>query len=331
VSFADEDYWKAIILYGLNQSTYKIALGKTLVTFSKVNKDKVTWEELSKEFLTQYRDRLKNKMPQQLTPGRRTVMETISLKLDTNAISFNDAVKEVGENAFGDVLPRFHNLLNIPDTKDLFFEFNDKESLTIKDSAFRIFENSIDEIEDELDSRWSLIEAACSIKVDNYELGNEILKTYIEKGEERKNITGNIPFLQGYQSNTCFYCAEHLPRDDIHVDHVIPWSVIHHNEIWNLVLSHSFCNESKSDNLVGSHFINKLILRNENIMGSSFPWKSKLIDQIGDTPKKRKQCVLKQYEDAKKILGNRFWGGVESYNPTVDPFYKKLITKMNNS
>ena len=29
--FENVDYWKAIILYGLNQATYKIALGKTLL------------------------------------------------------------------------------------------------------------------------------------------------------------------------------------------------------------------------------------------------------------------------------------------------------------
>ena len=29
--FEDVDYWKGIVLYGLNQATYKIALGKTIL------------------------------------------------------------------------------------------------------------------------------------------------------------------------------------------------------------------------------------------------------------------------------------------------------------
>lgn len=29
--FTGKDYWKALVLYGLNQATYKIALGKTLL------------------------------------------------------------------------------------------------------------------------------------------------------------------------------------------------------------------------------------------------------------------------------------------------------------
>ena len=35
--FNDDDYWRSIILYGLNQATYKIALGKTLVSLSEKN------------------------------------------------------------------------------------------------------------------------------------------------------------------------------------------------------------------------------------------------------------------------------------------------------
>jgi hypothetical protein len=32
--FTDQDHWKALILYGLSQATYKIALGKTLLSLS---------------------------------------------------------------------------------------------------------------------------------------------------------------------------------------------------------------------------------------------------------------------------------------------------------
>jgi len=35
VKFGNVDYWKAIILYGLNVATYKIALGKTLLELAK--------------------------------------------------------------------------------------------------------------------------------------------------------------------------------------------------------------------------------------------------------------------------------------------------------
>ena len=62
--FSIEDYWRAVILYGLNVATYKIALAKCLHTFVLENKEKVTMRELAAEFFKQYRIRLEDGMPQ---------------------------------------------------------------------------------------------------------------------------------------------------------------------------------------------------------------------------------------------------------------------------
>ena len=75
--------------------------------------------------------------------------------------------------------------------------------------------------------------------------------------EERKNLTPLRPMLDQYQHNMCFYCGLEL-REPIHVDHVIPYQAILHNEIWNLVLSHEACNEDKLDFIVSYDFIKKL-------------------------------------------------------------------------
>ena len=45
--FDDNDYWKGVILYGLNQATYKIALGKSLIELTSLNKEIIDWNELS--------------------------------------------------------------------------------------------------------------------------------------------------------------------------------------------------------------------------------------------------------------------------------------------
>ena len=45
--FEDIDYWKGIVLYGLNQATYKIALGKTILELAETGKDTVDWNLLS--------------------------------------------------------------------------------------------------------------------------------------------------------------------------------------------------------------------------------------------------------------------------------------------
>jgi len=78
-NFTAADWWKTIILYGRNQATYKIALGKVLLgAIAEGSHSAISWAELSTRFFDEYASRLStNEMPQQLTPERRTTMEKI--------------------------------------------------------------------------------------------------------------------------------------------------------------------------------------------------------------------------------------------------------------
>jgi len=330
--FDDIDYWKGIILYGLNQATYKIALGKTILELVDEGKEVVDWNHLSKIYLDNYVARLnKNNRPQQNNPSRRTKMERIVNSLNKGKIDYNAAILKVGLEAFNDVIPRFQTIgTNKEIVGEKFYHFDFGKKLYIHDSSFRIQEDSNLELLEELDARWSLLEGAFSIVSGDWELSNSIRDIYIENGYSRTNITHNIPFLQGYQGNVCFYCAEHLLKNDIHVDHVLPRQFIQHDEIWNLVLTHSICNLHKNDALVGKHYFEKLLARNENIMGSNHPWKKKIADSLGNTPNKRAKSMWYDYENAKIALKNNFWENSPTYNRESDPFFKRLITKLNN-
>ena len=144
----------------------------------------------------------------------------------------------------------------------------------------------------EVDSRWGLIEAAFQMKREvDASLESDIRALYLLSGYERTDITDTIPVLNGYQKGTCFYCAESMLGHDIHVDHVIPRQLIYHDEIWNLVLAHGFCNQQKSDALPSRKYIEKLILRNEHFIASNHPIRGKLIATMGSTQKARKQFV----------------------------------------
>ena len=331
-SYTSRDYWKAIILYGLNNATYKIALGKTLLELAGRNTTHVAWNVLSEEFLKQYKNRLDSAvMPQQTNPSRQTVMERIVSQLNQEQLTWTEAAERVGTDAFNDVIPRFHNIVRDVDfAKDKFYEFHQNNQLIIKDSVFEILQDRPDELFEEIDARWGLLEGAFLINRDQFALENDIRNIYLLKGHDRKDITKNIPFLNGYQNNTCFYCSEPIEACDIHVDHVLPRQVLNHDEIWNLVLSHSFCNLQKSDHLVGPEYIEKLIARNENIMGSNHPWKKKIQIQLGNTPQERRASLQGHYENVKQVLGRNYWRGTEHYLAALDPFFRSLVTQLNN-
>ncbi|MCB6185396.1 HNH endonuclease [Leeia sp. TBRC 13508] len=329
--FSNEDYLKGIVLFGLNAATYKMALAKILLEAAKEQKNKIHWSELASSFFQLYKSRLAEKsMPQQGIAHRQTFMERIVQQHQSGKLSESDAIEQVGLKGFIDVIPRFQTIGTNKDiVKEFFYEFQYGSTLTLKDSLLNLSSAQLAELEGEIDARWGLLEGAFSINQSQYHLANDIREIYLQSGYERKPLTNNIPFLSGYQGNICFYCAEHLDSE-IHVDHVLPRQVLQHDEVWNLVLSHPECNLLKSDRLVGKHFILKLIARNENIMGSNHPWKAKIAASLGTTPKQRAANLQKHYAKVSTVLGNNYWGGCDSYNPAIDPFYKKLITVLNN-
>jgi hypothetical protein len=86
----------------------------------------------------------------------------------------------------------------------------------------------------------------------------------------------------------------------------------------------------KEDALVGIHYIEKLVYRNENIMGSNHPWKKRISEALGTNAENRKNNILKEYDKVKIALHSRYWENDPSYNRETDPFYKRLITILNN-
>ena len=326
--FTERDYWRTLILYGNQVATYKIALGKVILNTAMQQQDVITKEELAVKFLNEYIQRLENGLPQLNLPHRQTVMEKAVGLLKVKPEQYDQVIQFVKDNAFNDVIPRFHTFNKEHVGMD-FYKF-ENEKMIITDNTFRLLEKSSDiTLLDELDSRWSLLEASFQIKRENAMLTNDALDIrleYLSKGYPRKDITNTIPVLNGYQNGVCFYCGETLDSSKIHVDHVLPRSVLEHDEIWNLVLAHEFCNEQKSDLLPPKIYIDKLIERNEYFIQSRHPITTELINHLGNTFDKRKKFILKAYEDCKIVKGYKYtWDGIRGYNPGTDEFYKTLI------
>lgn len=324
-AFQPKDYWRSIILYGLNTATYKIALGQCLASFAQHNKAYISMSELSEAFLSLYTDRLKFGKPQISQPGRLTVMERIVELYSIGSIDYNQAIYRVQREAFGDVIPRFHTIADLEPMK--FYE-KTASGLTLTDNLFQVFaEGNNSELLDELDSRWDLLEAAFTLTREGLSIVNDKRKFYLERGYERTKITHLRPVLNGYQDGCCFYCGELMLEEDVDVDHAIPRQFVYHDEPWNLVLAHTQCNLQKSDALPGLGYLEKLIERNEHLIASNHPLKKKFIEQIGKTPEQRSSYIRRVYRDTESAIPYT-WEGIRGYNPSSDA-YRSFIRQMN--
>lgn len=319
-----EDYWRALILYGRNASTYKIALGNLLMDYASRGVDRVDTLDLAGDFIDLYMERCRNGKPQLGQSGRKTIVEQEIDSITAGVKRKEDTLDTVRTNALCNmVLQRFHILYDGP-ISHTFYTLEGDRFIILDDSLGQLAEENElrQSLEGELGSRWDLLEYAFEFTHRNESLDADEYLNHIVRRENRVNLTPLIPTLNGYQQGRCFYCGEELY--DIHVDHVIPYQAVMHNEIWNLVLAHSWCNENKLDNVPPLPFIENLITRNEYFIASSHPIKDTLIAQLGATPRQRRMKIIGEYQYAKNKIG-RIWGGTDKYNPRNDAFYRDWV------
>ncbi len=325
--------WRGVILFGLNTATYKIALGQTLEKLAHEQQTHVTTVQLAQSFFELYLDRLTDDpRPQLSNPTRKTVMERIVESHLQGELSIDQAVGRVEREAFGDVLPRFHTIghMSVPTR---FYELTE-QGLILTDSLLELFDSHLSAgLADELEARWDLLEAAFLMRQPwmMYEgrnvLNNDTEQVFLGNGAFRTNITWLRKMLTGYQQGRCFYCGEFLGESGTHVDHVVPWAVVRHDQPWNLVLAHGHCNILKRDYLPDQRTIAMLIARNEFLIESNHPLKDTLIHQTGATAAARLKTVQNVYQRAIET-GQPVWNDTLGFDITKDVLYKTIIRKM---
>ena len=90
-----QSYWRSIILYGRNVSSYKFALGKSLIDLNKKPNDRIKLEDLSEiKFLAEKNESLKKEIVNYLIEGNDK--ESINKKIN---ISYDKIIREVNENS----------------------------------------------------------------------------------------------------------------------------------------------------------------------------------------------------------------------------------------
>ena len=93
-------------------------------------------------------------------------------------------------------------------------------------------------------------------------LAPRIVQKVSREGASRKSLQKYLKILL-MESQSCFYCGSGFGESLAPtVDHVIPWSFLLEDDLWDLVLACGKCNAGKSDWLPSDTFLRKLVLRN---------------------------------------------------------------------
>lgn len=171
---------------------------------------------------------------------------------------FDTAIKDSVKNIKDNVGPFF---LNFKREKYPFYIFEKKcNYITFKTCDLKeLYENQQD-LFDLINYRWSLM-------LEDYNssprIGKKVRIMDEQKIRRAKALTFFDKFLD-YENgeHICFICGHHIEDDKLSRDHVIPWSYMYSDDLWNLVYVHKECNSSKSNATPTDDDIKKLKERN---------------------------------------------------------------------
>ncbi len=116
----------------------------------------------------------------------------------------------------------------------------------------------------------------------------------IEGLTKRDSLEWYRNILEENTERKCFYCGKEIKHSVFHVDHFIPWSYLHSDNLWNFVLACQRCNLSKHNNLPEQMFLEKLVERNRMLNDSD---DVQVINQLGNY---RSTNLLELYKYAER-------------------------------
>ncbi len=203
-----ESYWRSIILFGRNVASYKFALAQALLRLSNSEKTFVTLDELALPFATSIADHLKTCETQ--GTFRSSKFLDACRNFNNGQIDESELREATIRIGFNNVIDAFH-VVNQGETEIRFFEDrrdSTTKGITITDDLLALRDSfQFNNLADDVDSRWRLVETAWELGVSR-----SALEVYYDAPKgllynpslRRQAITSCRGALNGYQKGKCF-------------------------------------------------------------------------------------------------------------------------------
>jgi hypothetical protein len=326
-----EDYWRGIILRGMNNASYKFALAKSLLEMAPQSGQLIKLGDIAPVFARNIAEHLKSSDKQSATS--KTNYGTFLNKCrdyNSGLVSDNELIDATIKDGFTEVIKRFH-VVGRGDIPERFYidEVKTNNGIRITNEFSELLDGKqIDNLPLEVEARWKLVETAWELNISSnliaieHDTDTELF--FVNKANRRKIVTSSRDALNGYQKGVCFYCFSNIyintkGTKQPEVDHFFPDVLKHQgikgiNGIWNLVLACQDCNRGvggKFDAIPTIKLLERLHRRNEFLISSHHPLRETLIRQTGRSEQQRKSFLnefhIKSYKwqlntwDAKEV------------------------------
>lgn len=282
------DEFKQIIREFSYDNTYKVAWAKALVELSSElpiagDEVEITLEQIARKYLKYYWNQtiffdLIQGSSLQKPPE---VVTTIKTLIDAYYENVGNRKPELFERAESN-LPKkeyeaalrkttstlkkdvSYRFLNLNGKKLDVYHYNKGDnSLWISTGLLQELRNNERDLYDLINYRWGMI-------LETFNSSpriNKKVKIMDERVIKRKPLTKYKQWLDiENPAHVCFLCGQKITDKELSIDHVIPWSYMYSDDLWNLVYVHRSCNSSKSNVVPSEEGIAKLKERNKRLL-----------------------------------------------------------------
>lgn len=139
----------------------------------------------------------------------------------------------------------------------------DKEIITMKAEYLMELKDNLNLVLDVINFKWVLV-------LEQYNMSPRIGRKVRHMDSEQD---GRKPLHRFHRhlvlenpEQVCFICGKIIEGGNASVDHVIPWSFMYSDDIWNLVLVHKSCNSRKGNTIPTEAEIDLLKERNKRLL-----------------------------------------------------------------
>lgn len=285
--------FKQIIRESNYDNTYKMAWAKSLVEISteidlKEDNIEIELSTIAKKFIKYYWNQtIFFDLRQGSNPLKNPTIISVVKELIDNYFKLNDnsmpVLYEKAETKFDsiglidyynktiskvvtvlkqDVSWRFIILNGVPHREIYKYEKGDN-SLIICSKILTLLKEDEQDLYDLINYRWGLIlETFNSIPKINKKV------KIMDEREIKRNSLNKYKYYLDLENPThqCFVCNKIIKDEELSIDHIIPWSYIYSDDIWNLVYVCKHCNSQKSNIIPKQQEISKLKNRNIQLL-----------------------------------------------------------------
>lgn len=209
---------------------------------------------------------------------------------------YNQTISNVVKVLKSDVSWRFICIDGVSH-EEIYKYFKNENKIVINKENLNVLKENSEDLFDLINYRWGLI-------LESFNSSpriNRKVKIIDEQEVKRNSLNKFKKFIELENTDCkCFICGNKIDLKDLSIDHVIPWSYLYSDDLWNLVYVHKSCNSSKSNIIPTKLDIEKLKIRNERMLKCLLEHKitGKDVDEL-------RLAIEKDYV-------NKFWIGCKS-------------------